>query len=309
MQDLFSHDINYLRIIFEFAKANNFINANIFELYIKALENNELYHEAVKVLIDQQPPESGEDADMLSYYLHIGEDYYLENDYDQAFSYLTKMQKHVFRRTTPLAILNRFDDLRGKLQANRNNFLEAARAFTTIWENPSVPEQKLSSLRKAIICAVLSKISKSRSSLLYRYIDDEDVHKLDVYFILDLIVKRKFIDRENRERFKSIAVKEFGSNGINAIDSSSVQHNISVAEKLFSSIKIDRLSQLIGDSPANVELQLRKMVADKALNAKINQPNKMVLFGLGDESDKDESIRNFCTSVDELVPVLKPLLN
>ena len=270
------------------------IQYNFFDIYAKSLIDNGFYNEAAKVY-SSFPLPSDIDHEILEYYMKIGECYLNNNDYEKALNYLHKMSSHVFQISTPRLLLNKYDIYRGKVHIHRDAFREAANAFTRLWTMGETPEMRIIGLRNGIICAVLAPVSKNRSLLLHKFVEDENASKLDVFPILDVIVKGKFIDKATRDDFCNKIADVVGLKDHRTLESFSTQHNISVAMKIFSSIRIDRLAQLIGETPSSVEEQVRKMIEIKALNALIDQPTRTVEFVQENQHKiKDKLIGDFC---------------
>ncbi|OHT05639.1 hypothetical protein TRFO_26519 [Tritrichomonas foetus] len=291
----------------------------ILEIFAQSLIDNHFYFDAAKILEQFPAPEGESDADILEYYLKIGECYLNDGYTDKAFQYLQKMSSHVFQLSTPPPLLNRFDQLRGTLHISRGSFLDAAYAFTRLWNTAKTTDLKLTGLRNATVCAILAPASKNRSLLLHRFTEDENITSLAEYSILEYIVKGKFIDKMARDEFRSkivdivpdVASEADGASGsaIRALEAFSTQHNISVAQKMFKSIEIGRLARLVGDTPARVEEQLRRMIADGSMRAAIDQPTNTVEFEHEETRVvKDRNIGDFCQCTSETAAKLAALL-
>ena len=267
------------------------------DLYASSLEANEMFLDAAKFIAEWTEPE--DEFDILRWYLRIGSDFFNGGNCDAAFSYLNKASQHIYRLRTPTELLEKYDTLRGNIHTERLHFQEASRAWASLWKCARDPDLQKDALRKAAICAVLAPASHYRMVLLHQIMEDERTHTLDVYPMLDLISKRKFINKAARDDFRAKASNLVPMDAaMRAMERSATQDNITVAQTMFTTVGINRLAQLIGDTQDNVEAQLSAMIDAKRLDAVIDQPEKMVVF-LPDKEKRDRDILRFCTTVQE----------
>jgi hypothetical protein len=279
--------------------------SEIQDLYCTILESHGYYHEVAKYLIEFLIP-LPESENRLPLLLRIGENCLKSQDINTAFSYLTKMSVFIFRKATPPPLVERFDILRGYLHLSEAKFFEAARAFQTVWQTGVSPESRLIGLRRTCISALLAPASTNQKSLLRVCYQDDNVQSLDVFEMVDRIVNGKFVDAIARDQFTE-TVSDLVAPEIvrQALTVSSTQHNLSVAQHMFMSVRIPRIAQLIGDTPENVEAQLGEMIDAGTIAAEIDQPDGVVVFTSGDPLQKDGVILRFCTVVEDLVKCLK----
>ncbi|KAK1444045.1 26S proteasome non-ATPase regulatory subunit 12/cop9 signalosome complex subunit 4 [Babesia gibsoni] len=64
-----------------------------------------------------------------------------------------------------------------------------------------------------------------------------------------------------------------------------VQHDILVASKFYTNIRLRRLAELINTAPENVEVELSAMVNSETIHAKINRPEGLIKFGKRKDPD------------------------
>jgi tetratricopeptide (TPR) repeat protein len=274
------------------------------DLYARALESDGQFLEAARYLTGLDDPE--EDWEKLKRFLRIGEDLYHGKDYGNSFTYLSRAHAFVFRLSTPPPLLDRFDMLRGNLHIKRGSFLEAARAFVMAWQKGSAPDVRWAGLRRAAIAAVFAPPSANRTCFLRQFASDDQVRELDVFPMLDLITQNKFIDALARDEFLTAAADVVSDESARRVlETSSTQHNLSVAQNIFVSVKINRLASLIGDTPANVHRELGTMIERDVIRAEIDQPENTVIF-LGEKlGSRDEAIAAFCMAVGQVKSRLK----
>jgi hypothetical protein len=302
--------IEFATIILKLAESRDLsfeVFSTIQDLYLTILESHGQFTEASKHII-QFIESLPDDETRLPYWLRIGENYLKSGDISLSFSYLTKMNSFVFRRRTAPELVERFDTLRGYLQIRQDNFLEAARAFAVTWRTGRTSEIRTIALRRACIAAILTPPSPQQMRLLREFYDDDAIKGLDVYQMVDLIVRSKFMDAISRDNFAETASDLVSEDIVRrALGVSSTQHNLSVAHDMFVSVKIARLAQLIGDTPEHVEAQLGKMIDAGTIQAEIDQPERIVVFTSSAEDIGDKNIVTFCGAVSDLAATLKAI--
>jgi hypothetical protein len=275
--------------------------SQIQDLYCTILESHGHFQQVAKYLAEYIVPMSNNE-DLLPILLRIGENYQKSMDTRLSFSYLTRMSAFIFRKTTPRDLIERFDTLRGILHLDQGNFLEAGRAFHTVSQGGVTAESRLAGLRRACIAAVLAPSSPNQLNLLKVCDQDDSVQNLDVYEMIDLITKGKFVDAIARDNFTEQVADLVPEDVVRrALSVSSTQHNLSVAQHILVSVKIPRLAELVGDTSENVEDQLGRMIDAGTMSAEIDQPAGIVIFTRLDPGAKDRVIAKFCAAVTDLV--------
>lgn len=271
--------------------------------YTECLESNEYYSDAARYIESWDEPD--EEFDKLRFFLRIGENYLKGADIGKSFSYLNKANCCIWRLRTPKDLIERFDLLRGHIHIARGSYLEASRSFAMLWTGARTPELQMEGLRKACICALISPASTHRSGMLRTLMEDDRVSSLDIYPMLDLTIRQKFIDKSACDIFREkVADVVTDTLVMSALETSATQHNLSVAQNMYTSVGISRLAQLIGDPYDKVEAQLERMIQNGTLKAVIDQPTSMVVFLQEDEDrdkKKDKDIDQFCARVRDIV--------
>jgi hypothetical protein len=280
--------------------------AEIQDFYVESLELNGQHLEAARFLAALDAP--AEDAQALERLLRIAEAFYAAGDYGSSFSYFGKTHSHVFRLATPRPLLVRFDRLRGNLYLRKASFLEAARAFSMLWRGATDQELRGNARRLMSIALIFAPQSPNRTGLLAELMTDEFIKNVDVYPMLDRFVRGKFIDAVARDEFLQKVVDVVSDDhAIEELEKSSTQHNLTIAQHMFVSVKLTRLAQLIGNTPENVAGQLGRMIDAGTIQAEIDQPDRSVLFLTDDPDRHDKAIAAFCTAVSDVAADLKAL--
>ena len=278
------------------------IEDQLLEQVAKTYEALKMYADAAKILLQRQGPNKDlEENEYLDYYEQVGELWLKAGNLERLQQSVTQLNNCIFRQRTPRQYQDRFDFLHGYSAAFLLNFQDAIRAFSMIVNNSKDKENVILALRLSSICACLNLSSKN-NSLLKLYADDETVQKFEFYNLIDLMAREQFIDQAARDDFISNTKTYFvGMDMSEPLIKSSLQHNLKVAQKFFTCVKIERLAQLIGSTPVDVEKQMKSMINNDQIKALIDQDAKMVEFINESNQAEDESIELYSHAVNSLV--------
>jgi hypothetical protein len=256
------------------------------------------YKEAATVLMQKQGPKHEFDEEgHLEYYGHVGELWLKAGEQRQLEKIVGYLNDYIFRERTPRKYQDIFDILHGYSAVYSLNFQDAIRAFNTVVNNSDDKANRSRALKLAAVCVCLNTKSRNNNDLK-TFAQDDDVKQYDFYNLIDLMAREQFIDQAVRDDFLSKTKDYFGIDLSESLDKSSLQHNLKVAEKFFSTVKIGRLAQLIGSTPTDVEIQMKSMIVKGQIKASIDQPSRMVVFE--SEFSQDESILEYSQAVNAL---------
>jgi hypothetical protein len=256
------------------------------------------YKDAAQVLMQRQGPNHEIDEEgHLDYWEHVGELWLKAGEQNRLEKNVKYLNDFIFRARTPRKYQDRYDLLHGYSAVFGLNFNDAIRAFSTVVNNSEDKENRSLAMRLAAICICLNTMSKNDHDLK-TYAQDEDVKEYEFYNLIDLMAREQFIDQAVRDDFLSKTKKYFEIDLSDSLSKSSLQHNLKVAEKFFSSVKIERLAQLIGSTPNDVERQMKSMIVKGQIKGSIDQPSKMVIFEA--ESSQDDAILEYSHAVNAL---------
>jgi len=239
-----------------------------------AISLNENYF-AAKYL--EKELESDDDNIYLQKILRVIDLYLNSPNIERVSTLLTKAHQKLFRGVTPKNLISQFDMTRGKYSLFKRQYGFATRSYYAVYQNENNNELGIHSLKLAAIASCLDIETKNR--LLLRSITETDVSKtFPFYSFIDQMAHDLFIDLAARDSFihhtKSLLCIDITDD----LNRSSIQHNLLIAKNAFSSVRIERLAQLIGSTPSEVEIQTRQMILSKRMNALIDQPARMIQF-------------------------------
>ena len=295
--------LSCLECIKKFLETRNVkdVEDQLLEQISKTYEEMKRYADAAKTYLERQNPDKDDEEKYLDFFEHVGELWLKSGDKERLQITVNRLNGCIFRQRTPRPYQDRYDFLHGYSAVYSSNFDSAIRAFSMIVNNSKNAANVSLALRLASICACLN-INSISNSLLKSYAQDEKVQQFEFYDLIDLMSREQFIDQAARDEFISKTKKYFdGTDLSDDLIKSSLQHNLKVAEKFYSSVKIERLANLIGSTPIDVEKQMKFMIGKKQINALIDQPAKMVIFTKERSQSQDESILEYSNHVNAIV--------
>ncbi|KAH0793552.1 COP9 signalosome complex subunit 4 [Histomonas meleagridis] len=268
-------------------------------IFISACEETKKYYDLAK-FYDGEPYDldSHGEWEQLEHFLLIGETYLKAHYKDNAYACLNKALKYIFRLRTPKQYLERFDALRAGVSVERGDFLLASQSYyqlsTYTRNNPQRP------LHLAIVYGILAPPSMPRNNHFARMLANEKTESVPISNLLKIFTQNKLITGEKINEIENELKNEHCFDKAK-LDLSIQTHNLECISKLFSSISLDRLSQLIGCKVDEV-IDRMSLVQSKTVETIIDQPSKMVLFrSLIPKSEiKDRSIEKYCKTVSQI---------
>ena len=192
------------------------------------------------------------------------------------------------------------------LDAERR-FLEAARRYMELASGLPSETDRISSLEKAVTCVILSKSSKGRDKMLSILYQDPRSQRLANYRILEIMVQEKFISSEDTRNFESMlsdTQNVLVEGGITLLQRCVREHNLIAASRVYSSIAISELANILDVTPEAAEKIAGKMIQEGRVQGSIDQIDSFVDFEQKDSSSLykwDMEIFSLCSSVNSVV--------
>ena len=268
-------------------------------IFIKSCEESKKYLDLAK-FYDSEPCDldSLGEWEQLEHFLLIGETYLKAHYKDNAYSILNKASKYIFRLRTPKEYLERFDALKAGVNVERDEFLLASQSYyqlsTYTRSNPQKP------LHLAIVYGILSPPSIPRNNHFAKMLANDRTTSVPISNILLTFTQNKLITADKAKEIEDKLKNEYCFSKAK-LNLSIQTHNLACISKMFSSISLERLSQLIGCKVDEV-IDRMSLVQSKTVEAIIDQPSSMVLFrSLIPKSEiKDRSIEKYCKTVSQI---------
>lgn len=286
---------DYLYTSPNFAEELQFVHA----AFVEACHNSERYYDmGVYYESIQLDEEQLGEWDALEHHLTIAECFQRCRIIEKANKHLIQANKDIFRLRTPKELLERFDMVRAYLSIDKSDYRQAVLSFLLLSGYSSADQ--LQWLRSAIACAILTEAGPKRQALFVQIMSDERSRTLPVFSLLERLNQKQLIMVDDLKEFEEELSCEYGFN-VAALHNSVRMHNLHAISRLYSSISIDRLAEIIGGSSAEVMQTVKTMIQTKRLKAKIDQPTGLIIYEdeVTADAKKDMLIESFCKNVAE----------
>lgn len=164
----------------------------------------------------------------------------------------------------------------------RRKFIEAAQRYNELSYRTIVDEgERMTALKKALICTVLASAGQQRSRMLATLFKDERCQHLPAYSILEKMYLDRIIRRSELQDFEALLQahqKASTLDGSTILDRAVFEHNLLSASKLYNNITFDELGSLLEIPPHKAERIASQMITEGRMNGYIDQIDGVVHF-------------------------------
>lgn len=164
----------------------------------------------------------------------------------------------------------------------RRKFIEAAQRYNELSYRTIVDEhERMTALKKALICTVLASAGQQRSRMLATLFKDERCQQLPTYGILEKMYLDRIIRRSELQDFEALLQehqKAVTIDGSTILDRAVFEHNLLSASKLYNNITFEELGALLEIAPAKAERIASQMITEERMNGYIDQIDGIVHF-------------------------------
>uniref|UniRef100_A0A1B0BYW8 COP9 signalosome complex subunit 4 n=1 Tax=Glossina palpalis gambiensis TaxID=67801 RepID=A0A1B0BYW8_9MUSC len=271
-------------------------------------QRNQQWREAASVLVGI-PLETGQKQYTVSYkletYLKIARLYLEDNDPVQAEFFINRASLlQAETNSEELQIL--FKVCYARVLDYRRKFIEAAQRYNELSYRSIVDEgERMTALKKALICTVLASAGQQRSRMLATLFKDERCQQLPAYSILEKMYLDRIIRRSELQEFEALLQphqKATTVDGSTILDRAVFEHNLLSASKLYNNIAFEELGALLEIPAAKAENIASQMITEGRMNGHIHQISGIVHF----ESREvlplwDRQIQSLCYQVNSII--------
>ena len=271
--------------------------------YIKLCTENKMLEELadfyVNELFDEEKYKVIDEFKVLEHYLAIAEAYYGGHRKEKASEYISKCRPYIFKDRTPKNLLERYSYLLGLLKAEFGDIQTAALTFYSSTEFATDNVDKY--LRLTIIYSILCGPTPLIKKLIAKVLNNERTSKLPIYNLLKMFSRNIQITKEMIPKFEEEFKNEIGYEREKLLSSIQV-HNLECISNIYSSISLERLSQII-DCPIDQLTPKIAMINSETVKTSIDQPGQMLICkDLTPKNEvKDQTIYEFCRALSRLV--------
>lgn len=261
------------------------------DLVATALESNEDFLEAAKVLADTPLDSSGRkvtETDRARVWVRIARNYLEVDDTTAAETYVNKLKNIMYDVTERERPADARDlDLHFRLSQARildskRDFLGASARYHEISLSPAIAEEeRLHTLAMSIKCAILAPAGPLRSRTLGRLYKDERSAGLEEYGILEKIYFDRLLAQDEVDKFaQGLQPHQLATtaDGSTVLAKAVVEHNLLGASKLYANVGIDALGDLLGLSADRAEETTARMIEQGRLVGRIDQIERIIWF-------------------------------
>ncbi|CAO1369526.1 unnamed protein product [Diamesa hyperborea] len=271
-------------------------------------ERNELWKEAANVL-GLIPLETGQRQYSVDYkletYLKIARLYLEDDDPVLAESFINRASMlQAETKNEKLQIL--YKVCYARVLDYRRKFIEAAQRYNELSYRTEVDEdERMTALRKALICTVLASAGQQRSRMLATLFKDERCQHLPAFSILEKMYLDRIIKRTELQEFEALLQdhqKASTVDGSSILDRAVFEHNLLSASKLYNNITFAELGSLLEIPPNKAERIASQMITEGRMNGCIDQIDGIVHFEAREILPQwDKQIQSLCYQVNNII--------
>lgn len=188
----------------------------------------------------------------------------------------------------------------------RRKFIEAAQRYNELSYRKIVDQgERMTALKKALICTVLASAGQQRSRMLATLFKDERCQHLPAYGILEKMYLERIIRRSELEEFEALLQdhqKATTHDGSSILDRAVFEHNLLSASKLYNNITFEELGSLLDIPAVKAEKIASQMITEGRMNGHIDQISGIVHFENRELLPQwDRQIQSLCYQVNSII--------
>lgn len=271
-------------------------------------ERNQNWREAANVLVGI-PLETGQKQYTVDYkletYLKIARLYLEDDDPIQAEAFINRASLlQAETQSEELQVL--YKVCYARVLDYRRKFIEAAQRYNELSYRTIVEEgERMTALKKALICTVLASAGQQRSRMLATLFKDERCQHLPAYSILEKMYLDRIIRRSELQEFEALLQlhqKASTLDGSSILDRAVFEHNLLSASKLYNNITFEELGALLEIPAAKAEGIASQMITEGRMNGHIDQIAGIVHFENREVLPLwDRQIQSLCYQVNSII--------
>lgn len=197
---------------------------------------------------------------------------------------------------------------------SKQRFLEAGQRYIDLsirFRDVSTEAQRTEFLEHALISTILGGASQQRARLLTFLYRDDRCRALKAYPVLEKMYNQRLISRECVRSLRPLIIQYysdlFGGENNQKLDAVLervvVEHNMIAASKVYSSITLKNLAELLEIETEQAESTAAQMVEEERLDAFIDQIDGLIFFERDNVNSVSSGIRtqNLWTSLNQIL--------
>ena len=252
----------------------------------------------------------------LGKYIKISTLYLEDGDASLAESYIKKASS-LLSSCKSQALELQYRMIYARILDSTRRFLEACTRYYDLSQIGGTIEglvleegHQAQALEAAVICAILAAAGPQRSRILATLYKDERTASIPLFSILRSVYLERLLTSEEVEAFsKSLKPHHLAKlpDGTTVLERSVIEHNLEACSKLYSSIKVDSLAELLHISLDRAQTIVATMIVEDRLPADIDQVAGLVIFTTSASpiDQWNDSIEEMCKLSDAIGTIAK----
>jgi len=188
----------------------------------------------------------------------------------------------------------------------RRKFIEAAQRYNELsYKTIIAEEERMMSLRNALVGTILASAGQQRSRMLATLFKDERCQQLPAYGILEKMYLDRIIKSNELQEFSDMLQphqKAVTADGSTILDRAVVEHNLLSASKLYNNITFEELGSLLEIPAAKAEKIASQMITEGRMNGYVDQIDSIVHFESREALPNwDKQIQSLCFQMNGII--------
>jgi len=283
----------------------------LYQLHMAEDEFKEAAHILTSFKFNQYRAQGASPNKQVDWHVNTTECWLEINETGSASQSIKKAQA-LLKQIKDQALIVRFRTCYARVLDADRKFLEAARAYQSLAKDAQGimhQENIITTLGKAVKCAILAQAGPARSRVLAMLFADKRTEHLMEFSLLEKMFKGQIVRSEEVEAFEKGLEehqKALMANGRTVLQNSIVAHNLFAASNIYNNILFEELGALLGISSAKSEELARDLIEKGSLKGVIDQIKGVVVFysdevSAGTLSVWDHQIENLCLGVNSVL--------
>lgn len=201
-----------------------------------------------------------------------------------------------------------FAFVRATLDDFKRKFLDASRRYYELSQRV-IPEEQLTVLQNAAVCAILAQAGPARARMLSTLYKDERSHTLEVFPAMEKMFFARILrphEVQALEKHLKEHQKATDADGQTMLESAVIEHNLLASSKIYNNITFTQLGNLLGINAERAEKTAAKMISEERMPGSIDQIDGVIYFENESQSMAvwDAQIESVCHSVSTVSDII-----
>jgi len=232
-------------------------------------------------------------------YIRIAELYLKDGDTTNSETFCTRAALIINPGDDPVLVF-RHRICHAHIFNRKMKFLDAALRYLEV--SVQIPDN-IEYLNQAITCTILAPAGPQRNRLLSQLCKDERIERSTHYPVLLKMYNERFISSEEVAALEHSLLEhqKVQTDHGTVLQKAIREHNVVAASNLYKNMLLDDLGQYLGVDAEKAERTLTTMIAEKRLDALVDQMESAVHFSQPKVDKLNRYIQKVCTHINNAV--------